>query len=110
MGKTFSLCITCWSKDVHLLPDLLSCIDKQTCQPDEIIVVGNDLQEINTREGIIKYVEPSRRPVSFSRNKASELSSKDILIFHDVDDIPHPQKIELIKRAFENDDVDAFVH
>jgi glycosyltransferase involved in cell wall biosynthesis len=105
-----SLCITCWSGDIHMLPELISNIKKQTVQPDEIIVVGNNITEINTEDGIITYAEPTRRSVSFSRNKAAELSNGDILIFHDVDDVPHVQKIELIKKAFENDEVDVFVH
>lgn len=93
-----------------MLPELIGNIKKQAVQPDEIIVVGNNITEINTEDGIITYAEPTRRSVSFSRNKAAELASGDILIFHDVDDVPHVQKIELIKKAFENNEVDAFVH
>jgi glycosyltransferase involved in cell wall biosynthesis len=105
-----SLCITCWSKDVYMLPELLANVKQQTVQPDEIIVVGNDLKSITTEKNIITYAEPTRRSVSFSRNKAAELARGDILIYHDVDDTPHVQKIELIKKAFENDEVEAFVH
>lgn len=110
MHKKFTLCITCWSEDVHMLPELLSNIKNQTSQPDEIVVVGNNLKEIKTDSNVITYAEPTRRSVSFSRNKAAELATGDILIYHDVDDVPHPQKIELIKSAFDNEEVDAFVH
>jgi len=93
-----------------MLPELLSSVKNQTIQPDEIVVVGNNLKEIKTDSNVITYAEPTRRSVSFSRNKAAELATGDILIYHDVDDVPHPQKIELIKSAFDNQEVDAFVH
>lgn len=107
----FSLCITCWSQDVHMLNDTIYAFENQTELPDEIVVVGNDLTEINVSDPSIQtFCEPSRRSPSFNRNKGAEMSSGDVIIYHDVDDIPHPQKIELIKRAFIDHDVDAFVH
>lgn len=107
----FTLCITCWSKDVHMLNETLSAFKMQTENADEVIVVGNDLHEIEVNDSSIKtFTEPSRRSPSFNRNKGAEIASGDIMIYHDVDDLPHPQKIEFIKKAFLEHDVDAFVH
>jgi hypothetical protein len=38
------------------------------------------------------------------------VASGDVIIYHDVDDLPHPQKIHFIKKAFLEHGVDAFVH
>lgn len=107
----FTLCITCWSQDVHMLNQTLSCFKSQESHPDEIIVVGNQLNEIKVADSAIKtFAEPTRRSPSFNRNKGAEIASGDVIIYHDVDDLPHPQKIQFIKKAFTEHDVDAFVH
>lgn len=40
-----------------------------------------------------------------NRGKGSEYSECDILTYHDSDDLPHPQRIEIIKYFFENFDI-----
>lgn len=106
-----SLCITCWHKDIHYLGDLLDSLRLQTVQPNEIIVVGNNIPSPPKLSDHIKsFFLNERKPVSWSRNKCAELASKDIVIFFDVDDIMHPQKIELTKQVFETTDADCFVH
>jgi len=106
-----TLCITCWTKDVHLVDCCLDYFKTQTRQPDEIIVVGNGLQEIPTRHDVKTFCCEEPQSVSWSRNKAAEVAEGDIIIYFDVDDIPHDQKIELIMKAFEeNKDIDAVVH
>ena len=37
-------------------------------------------------------------------------SLSEIIIFYDIDDIPHPQKIEITKKAISENNFDAFVH
>jgi len=108
---SISFCITCWNKDLHYLNHLLDDVKKQSMQPDEIIVVGNNIQEFPKLDEKIKscFIK-DRKPVSWSRNKCAQLSTKDIVIFFDVDDILHSQKIEITKKAFEQTDADCFVH
>lgn len=107
----FTLCITCWSQDVHMLSETLSSFRVQESAPDEIIVVGNNLREIKVDNSAIRtFAEPTRRSPSFNRNKGAEMASGDVIIYHDVDDLAHPQKIHLIKKAFLEHDIDAFVH
>jgi hypothetical protein len=45
-----------------------------------------------------------------ARNQGAGVSDCEIIIFYDIDDIPHPQKIEITKKAFSENDFDAFVH
>ena len=94
-----------------MLPDTLAAFEQQTQQPDEIIVVGNDLSEINIPNNDIKaFAAPTRKSPSFNRNKGAEIATGDVIIYHDVDDLPHRQKVEFVQKAFLEHDVDAFVH
>jgi glycosyltransferase involved in cell wall biosynthesis len=94
-----------------MLNETLSSFKAQEDVADEVIVVGNDLREIKVQDSTIRtFAEPTRRSPSFNRNKGAEIASGDVIIYHDVDDLPHPQKIHFIKRAFLEHDVDAFVH
>jgi glycosyltransferase involved in cell wall biosynthesis len=95
---------------VHYLPELLETFKQQTVQPDEIIVVANSVNKLEVGEDIKSFYTPERKPVSWSRNKCAELASKDIIVFFDVDDIPHPQKIEITKYIFENSDAECLAH
>ena len=107
----FTLCITCWSEDVNMLNETLSYFKRQVEHPNEIVIVGNGLNEILVEDPrIITFAEPTRKSPSFNRNKGAELATGDIMIYHDVDDLPHPQKIQFIKKAFIEHNVDAFVH
>jgi hypothetical protein len=45
-----------------------------------------------------------------ARNKGGELATGDVVCFCDADDPIHPQKCEVIKRVFDNKDVDALLH
>src|SRR6185503_496362 len=45
-----------------------------------------------------------------NRNIAALNASKDILICQDADDIPHPQRVEIIKYVFETFDIDHLFH
>jgi glycosyltransferase involved in cell wall biosynthesis len=93
------------------LNQTLSCFRVQESKPDEVIIVGNNLREIKVDNSAIRtFAEPTRRSPSFNRNKGAEIASGDVIIYHDVDDLPHPQKIHFIKKAFLEHDVDAFVH
>lgn len=106
-----SLCITCWHKDVHFLPQVLEYLKQQTFKPYEIIVIGNNIENLYIPDEDIKsFFVRERKPVSWSRNMGAKLSTGDIVIFFDVDDIPHPQKLEITNHVFENTDADCFVH
>ncbi len=111
MSIKVSVGVTCWHKDVHMLPEAIKNISEQTIPPDEIIVVANNIEELTIEDPSIKskFVR-ERKPVSWSRNQCASMSTGDVVMFFDVDDIPHPQKIEVTKHVFENTDADCFVH
>ena len=102
-----SLCITFYDQDVHFLPSLLKEFERQTVKADEIIIVGNGLRENLNFDKAVLFED--RQMQSVSRNDGINVFTGDAIMFFDVDDIPHPQKIEITKKALENN-IDAFVH
>ena len=120
-SKTISLCITCYDGDYHLLNTLLNECKKQTVPPNEIIISSSGLgSESLLGIGMIKIkgVEVPIISVNFldrhsegrARNEGGLKSNMDIIQFFDVDDTPHPQRIEITKKIFETTNCDALVH
>ena len=121
MNPTISLCITCYNGDYHLLPSLLAEFAKQTVAPDEIIISSsgmkshelikvNSLPIADTKVPIIHNNSEERIMQSMARNSGAKRSTKDVVIFFDIDDIPHPQKIEVTRYLFSGDHLYAFIH
>jgi glycosyltransferase involved in cell wall biosynthesis len=92
--------------------------------PDEIIVSSSDLPEPPNKifgynyDGIlisnemvpIRFVNRTRRGLhGFPRNQGADNCDSDFIMFFDVDDIPHPQKIGVTKFILRNCG-DALVH
>ena len=116
-----SLCITCWSGDAHLLDRCLQEFTKQTVAPDEIIISSSNLNKspceissIKIADKIvpIKKVNRAQRGLhGFPRNQGADNCSSDFIMFFDVDDIPHPDKIDTtLKIVSSNPTCDAFLH
>tara|TARA_R110002020_G_scaffold81401_7_gene202303 strand:- start:708 stop:1358 length:651 start_codon:yes stop_codon:yes gene_type:complete len=120
-SKTLSLCITCYDGDYHLLNNLLNECKKQTVSPDEIVVSSSGLREDNLLKidslqingvdvPVISVNSIERHSEGKARNDGALNSNMDIVQFFDVDDIPHPQRIEITRFVFEKTDCDALVH
>lgn len=114
-----SLCITSYYKDVKLLDNLLNLFTLQTMTPYEIIVYCSGLDGMrlspyltikNTSVPIFSVVSYKRTIQSIARNICASVATGDIIIFFDVDDYPHNQKIEITRYIFEKYDPDFMVH
>lgn len=103
---SLSLCITCCDLDFHLLDGLLIEFQKQTIAPNEIIISSsgisdeflNKYKNLKINEGTtpIKVVNnPKRHFQSVARNLGAANSASEYIMFFDVDDLPHPKKIQL---------------
>jgi glycosyltransferase involved in cell wall biosynthesis len=121
MKPTISLCITCYDGDYHLLVPLLTKFATQVVLPDEIIISSSGVKEedliplevlhVNGEEvPIINHNSEERTMQSVARNAGARVSTKDVIVFFDVDDIPHPQKIEVTRDIFNGTEVQAFIH
>ena len=115
-----SLCITCWSGDAHLLNGCLSHFEQQTMAPDEIIISSSDLPESPCKLDSIIIAEQlvpikkvnriTRGLHGFPRNQGADNCDNDFITFFDIDDIPHPRKIEITKQLIDAWKSDALVH
>jgi len=104
----------------HLYP-LLQFYQYQTCLPDEIVIALSSVEELNGWEidALENFSWPFRVKIyrsigkvsaGLNRNLGSEISTGDIFIYQDADDVPHPQRVELVKHVFENYYVDHLMH
>lgn len=117
-----SIIVPCYYKHFKLIPELLTCYENQTVLPDEVIIclTINRLGDITPKmiNAVLKTPRPFTVKIVYddgeypgkARNWACECSNGDLLICQDADDIPHPQRTEIIKHLFENYHVDFLIH
>lgn len=120
MKNRTSLCITSFDKDYHLIFSLLDMITNQVDLPDEIIIYISGITHtidlpntivINNISIPIHTIISSKRTIqAVARNICSSVASGDILIFFDVDDVPHPQKIQITRYLFDKYNPDFLIH
>lgn len=108
-----SVLVPCAPSHVRLLPALLRSLTAQTQRPDEIIVATGgrpNLSELARIAPVRIVLTSPRANASTNRNLAADASTGAILIYQDADDVPHPQRVALIKAAFEWYDIDHLMH
>jgi glycosyltransferase involved in cell wall biosynthesis len=117
-----SLIIPCDAiRHSHHLPPLLDRYANQTVLPDEVVIsigpvshVSKDIRNIlnsNKWPFPVKVLySQTRLNASANRNVATRAAIGDIFSYQDSDDIPHPQRIEILKYLFENYTIDHIMH
>ena len=106
-----SFCVTCYDGDFHLLGQCLHYIAHQTVAPDEVLIIASGLKKKSEgRSSTRVYTFENRMSAGAARNKGGELATSEVVCFCDVDDPIHPQKCEVIKRVFDDTNVDALLH
>tara|TARA_B100000929_G_scaffold278449_1_gene254707 strand:- start:18 stop:692 length:675 start_codon:yes stop_codon:yes gene_type:complete len=126
-----SFCITCYDRDIHLLGEALSYVKNQTVKPDETLIIASGIKSLGYNDPdvfneflktlIARYNLEKSDPIRIftlndrmlpggARNVGGELATGDVVCFCDVDDPIHPQKCEIVKRVFDNKNVDALIH
>ena len=116
-----SVIIPCHSVHAVYLEELLCNLEKQTLQPDEVVISLSDFRHVP--KNIMYRLKKSRWnfPVTIitsdavlfagqNRNLACRYAKGDIIICQDADDLPHPQRIEIITYFFEHYDPDLIMH
>lgn len=116
-----SIIIPCYYKHFQHIPTLLLCYQKQTVPPDEIVISLSECEKVDPESirsiqtgswpFLIKLLcHTSHKSAGQNRNLACAQSSGDILICQDADDLPHPQRVEIIKFFFEHFKIDHLLH
>lgn len=121
-GETVSVIVPCYYKHFLLIPELLKSISAQTQLPHEVVisVSESDKIDINRKTQIealqypfkVRYLfHTERLYAGENRNSACENAVGDIFILQDCDDIPHPQRIEILTKLFRQyPDIDHIIH
>ena len=113
--------IPCHHLHAQFLHDVLLSYTYQTVLPDEIVISLSETDKIPKIliESITKESWPFKTVLLLSeapqtegqnRNNAGQHASGQILICHDADDFPSPQRIEIIRYFFENYDIVHLLH
>ncbi len=118
---TLSVIVPCYFKHARHLPTLLSFYEMQTRLPDEVIISLSDAQHVP--HAILEELQQTlwafpvtlitsqkRRSAGQNRNVACAYASGDILATQDADDIPHPQRLEIIHYFFSTYDIDHMMY
>jgi len=115
MSLSISVLIPCVSYHAKLLDNLLHILKYQTVAPKEIIISLSSISKLSEeRLNSIRELEKREYPfalkilyhhedlwASGNKNRAAAVATGDILVVQDADDIPHIQRIEVIKYFFE---------
>lgn len=116
-----SVIIPCIPKHTEHLFLLLKLCERQTILPDEVIISLSEadktspalIQKIKSEHWqfpLVLLTSNNKQWAGTNRNIASQKAIGDILIYQDADDLPHPQRFEIIKYFFENYPVDHLLH
>jgi hypothetical protein len=120
-----SFCIPVTYRHFNYLKELLNTIKDYVEKPDEITI---SISEVDTEEKLneIQYFfnslkENLKIDINYkhfiskqnsgqNRNTCIELASNDLIIINDADDLPHVERIKIIKNIFENNDIIHLTH
>jgi hypothetical protein len=118
-----TVAIPCAWYHVRYLDAALSKIAAGTELPDEVVIVispvepHKDLQQIHTlwqkfREYFHLIIEFCEHPMDAARARHALTTSLtgDVIIYHDADDTQHPQRVEIVKRFFDEYDIMHLCH
>jgi len=120
-NRTTSLIIPCCASHASHLLELLKMYEQQTELPDEVVislsesqkVPANIFKELQAKSWIFPInliLSEKKLFAGENRNTACQEAKGDILICQDADDIPHPQRIEIINYFFRMQRVDHIIH
>ncbi len=116
-----SIAIPCIYKHFSHIEKLIDLYAKQTVRPDEIVISLSEsnlvdpqkLLEVENKKypfNVVIKKSNDRQSAGKNRNIAAENSFGEIIILQDADDLPHPQRVEIVKYFFNEYDIDHLLH
>lgn len=118
---TTSVIVPCYHAHFKFLPELCQSLSEQSILPDEVVISVSEVDKIDYDDFVsfsnISYPFPvviattnEKLFAGQNRNVACAHAQGDIFICQDADDIPHPQRIEIVKHFFETHSMDMLLH
>ena len=116
-----SVIVPCHWSHFPLLENLVQHYAEQSVQPDEMVISLSEAGQIAAP--VLDAFEQEKRPFLVTllrqnevcppgknRNIACAQTSGDLIVCQDADDLPHPQRIEIVKFLFEHYQIDHLLH
>lgn len=121
MSMSASVIVPCSAQHFVWLSGLLEAYQQQTMIPEEVVVSLSEVERLPQdqitllEKGLWDFklrIIRNIGKVSEGRNRTIAMNNAtgDILIFNDADDLPHPQRVEIVKFVFENYEVEHLLH
>jgi len=97
--------IPCYIKHIDKCLELLNSINEQTRLPDQVVVSCSSTEQDQFPIHQYKFelqvlTTEERKNSSENRNIAASTLTTDVICFFDADDLMHPQRLEVIEKAF----------
>ncbi len=110
---TTSIVVPCVPIHFQYIPELLEGYTRQTVLPDEVVISLSEGLKVNRMEmadvkdrswpfKLLIIENEDKTSEGTNRNIGTDHSSGDVLLYQDADDLPHPQRVEIVKYLFEN--------
>jgi glycosyltransferase involved in cell wall biosynthesis len=120
-NNKISVVIPCSYKHAPYLYSLLEFYECQTQLPDEVVISLSEIQRVsdNLQEQIKKQqwafpvkliTTNAKKYAGDNRNIACSHAQGDIFVCQDADDLPHPQRLEIISFFFTTQPVNQVLH
>ena len=109
---TIGVAIPCYHGHIDILKTLLDNIEKQTRQPDMVIVSCSGTTHLDYKYSFPLQIitNPNKMNTAQNRNIAASLLHTDIITFMDADDQMHFQRLEIIEKAFIENNIVLLLH
>ena len=116
-----SIIIPCTANHFQHIGLLLEKYAQQTHLPDEVVISLSQVEWLleETISAVETFPWPFRvkilrhtgkRSAGMNRNLACTVASGDLFLCQDADDLPHPQRVEIVKFLFERYVIDHLIH
>jgi glycosyltransferase involved in cell wall biosynthesis len=111
--STISVVVPCAHFHAHLLGRVIDYYDQGTRKPDELVIAisGSKLtpaakKQFGEGRSYPVIVTDFKRPLTAGENRqrGSDVSSGEIIVYQDADDFAHPQRLEALERVYSTHD------
>jgi hypothetical protein len=118
---TTSVIIPCVAKHFKHLSKLLTAYENQTYLPDQIVISLSEIEQLEENEiaALANYPwafrlsvlrQFGKKSAGQNRNLACKEADGMLILCQDADDLPHPQRVEIVKYLFEHYIIDHLLH
>ena len=109
-----SVVVPCASRHASLLTPLVAQFEKQTRPPEEIVIsisgTTTPPRIASKKIRVVVLSSAERANASTNRNRATARAQGDLIVYQDADDVPHPQRIEIVRAMFARFEINHLLH